>query len=63
MGSEPTKHINMKYHFLKDHVQLGTIKLRYLPTGDMWADMLTKPLPGTALVKGAHFSRNLMRHP
>jgi hypothetical protein len=49
--SEKTKHIDLKYHFVKDHVQLGTIKLRYLPTGDMVADMLTKPLPGLALVK------------
>jgi hypothetical protein len=49
--SKKTKHIDMKYHFVKDHVQLGTMKLRYLPTGDMVADMLTKPLPGHALVK------------
>jgi len=49
--SEKTKHIDLKYHFVKDHVQLGTVKLRYLPTGDMVADMLTKPLPGPALVK------------
>jgi hypothetical protein len=33
--SEMTKHIDLKYHFVKDHVQLGTIKLRYLPTCDM----------------------------
>jgi hypothetical protein len=49
--SERTKHIDLKYHFVKDHVQHGTIKLRYLPTGDMVADMVTKPLPGVALVK------------
>jgi hypothetical protein len=49
--SEKTKHIDMKYHFVKDHVQLNTIRLRYLPTGDMVADMLTKPLHGFALVK------------
>jgi kynurenine formamidase len=49
--SEKTKHIDLKYHFVKDHVQLGTIKLRYLPTGDMVADMLTKSLHGLALVK------------
>jgi hypothetical protein len=29
--SEKTKHIDLKYHFVKDYVQLGTIKLRYLP--------------------------------
>jgi hypothetical protein len=49
--SEKTKDIDLKYHFVKDHVQLGTVKLRYLPTIDMVADMLTKPLPGHALVK------------
>jgi kynurenine formamidase len=49
--SEKTKHIDMKYHFVKDHVHLGNVKLRYLPIGGMVADMLTKPLPGRALVK------------
>jgi hypothetical protein len=49
--SEKTKHIDMKYYFVKEHMQLGTIKLRYLPTGDMVAYMMTKPLHGPALVK------------
>jgi hypothetical protein len=49
--SEKTKHIDLKYHFLKDRMQHGTIKLRYLSTSDMVADMLTKQLPGFALVK------------
>jgi hypothetical protein len=43
--SKKTKHIGMKWHFLKDHVERGTIRLRYLPTGQMVADMFTKPLP------------------
>jgi hypothetical protein len=30
--SEKTKHIGLKWNFLKDHVEHGTIKLRYLPT-------------------------------
>jgi hypothetical protein len=51
--SEKTKHIDLKYHFVKDHVQLGTIKLRYLPNGDMVADMLTKPLPRHVLGREA----------
>jgi KUP system potassium uptake protein len=42
--NEKTKHIGMKWHFLKDHVEQGTIKLRYLPTNQMVADMFTKPL-------------------
>jgi KUP system potassium uptake protein len=43
---EKTKHIGTKWQFLKDHVQHGTIKLRYLPTDQIVADMFTKPLPG-----------------
>jgi hypothetical protein len=39
MVSEKTKHIDLKFHFVKDHVLLGTIKLRYLPNGDRAADM------------------------
>jgi hypothetical protein len=43
--SEKTKHIGMKWHFLKDHAEQGIIKLRYLPTNEMVTDMFTKPLP------------------
>jgi KUP system potassium uptake protein len=49
--SEKTKHIGMKWPFLKDHVEHGTIKLIYLPTDQMVADMFTKPLPGHALAR------------
>jgi hypothetical protein len=28
VDNEKTKHIGMKWHFLKDHVEHGTIKLR-----------------------------------
>jgi hypothetical protein len=47
--NEKTKHIDLKWHFLKDHVEQGTIKLLYLPTYQMVADMFTKPLPRLAL--------------
>jgi hypothetical protein len=49
--SEKTKRIGLKWHFLKDHVQHGIIKLRYLPTDLMVDDMLTKPLPRLALAR------------
>jgi hypothetical protein len=45
MVDEKTRHIDPKWHFLKDRVEHGTIRLRYLPTGRMVADMFTKPLP------------------
>ena len=40
-----TKHINIRYHFVCDTLAAGKITLRYLPTADMVADILTKPLP------------------
>jgi hypothetical protein len=42
---EETKHISMKWHFLKDHVEQGPMKLRDLPADQMVADVITKPLP------------------
>jgi hypothetical protein len=49
--SEKTKHIGLKWHFLKDNVEHGTIKLRHLPTNQLVADMFTKPLTGPALTR------------
>ena len=40
-----TKHIEIRYHFLKDKVSQGEIKLEYVPTKDQVADIFTKPLP------------------
>ena len=36
------KHIDIRYHFAREQVALGTIKLEYCPTEDMTADMLTR---------------------
>ena len=40
-----SKHIEKKYHFIRDVVAKGGIVLKYIPTGDMVADPFTKPLP------------------
>ena len=39
-----TKHIAIKYHFTRELVAAGTIKLEYIPTADNIADLFTKPL-------------------
>jgi hypothetical protein len=39
-----TKYINVAYHFQRYYVKNGLIQLRYIPTSDMVADGLTKPL-------------------
>jgi hypothetical protein len=49
MVSEKTKHIDLKFHFVKDHVEKGAVRHMYLPTDWMVADTLTKPLHGPAL--------------
>ncbi|UYV82150.1 hypothetical protein LAZ67_21001138 [Cordylochernes scorpioides] len=43
--SSRTKHIATKIHHLKDLQKKTVIKMVYCPTGDMKADILTKPLP------------------
>ena len=49
--TENSKHIDLKFHFLKDHVQAGNITLKYVPTDQMPADFFIK-----ALLKGKHNS-------
>lgn len=39
-----TKHIDVKFHFLRDLQEQGLLELLYCPTEDMTADILTKPL-------------------
>jgi hypothetical protein len=43
-----TKHIDVKWHFIKAYAENGTIKIAYLPTSSMVADILTKALPREA---------------
>ena len=49
--SNRTKHINIRYFWLKDRVDQGEVKLDYCPTEDMVADILTKPLQGAQFLK------------
>jgi len=36
------KHIDVKFHFIREHVQKGVLRLRYVGTQQMIADILTK---------------------
>jgi hypothetical protein len=40
-----SKHIEIKYHFIRDWVQRGAVQLQYVSTDDQVADILTKALP------------------
>ena len=39
-----TKHIPIKYHFLREQVAQKVVKLEYVPTKEQIADIFTKPL-------------------
>jgi len=39
-----TKHIDVRHHFLKDHVECGDILLEFIDTHYQLADIFTKPL-------------------
>jgi hypothetical protein len=41
-----TRHINIRYFFLKDLIDRGEVLVKYVPTTEMVADMMTKPLQG-----------------
>nr|GEV73831.1 hypothetical protein [Tanacetum cinerariifolium] len=40
-----TKHITIRYHFIKEHVEKGTIELYFVKTDYQMADIFTKALP------------------
>jgi hypothetical protein len=40
-----SKHIEIRYHFIRDHVQRGAVKLEYVSTDEQVAHILTKSLP------------------
>lgn len=40
-----SKHIQIRYHFIRDCVEEGSVVVEHVRTGDQLADILTKPLP------------------
>lgn len=50
------KHIDIKYHFIRENVNNGKFLLEYCPTEQMIADVLTKP---ATKLKLKSFSRNM----
>jgi hypothetical protein len=38
------KHLEVRHHFLRDHVEQRDIKMRYIDTERQLADIFTKPL-------------------
>lgn len=45
-----TKHIDLRFNFIRDQVAQRTIQIEYLPTTEMISDILTKPLGTSSFV-------------
>ena len=41
---DKSKHIEIKYHYIRDKVQRGAVKLQYVAMDEKIANVLTKPL-------------------
>ena len=41
-----SRHISVRYFFVKDRVDKGEVSIKYCPTSHMLADFFTKPLQG-----------------
>ena len=39
-----TKHIEIRHHFIRDHITKGDIELKFIETSRQLADIFTKPL-------------------
>ncbi|OIT27592.1 retrovirus-related pol polyprotein from transposon tnt 1-94, partial [Nicotiana attenuata] len=46
-----TKHVDIKYNFVRDMVASGEINLQYIPTRSMIADPFTKAISGDLFMK------------
>jgi hypothetical protein len=42
-----SKHIEIKYHYIRDMVQRKAVHVQYLPTDEKIVDIFTKPLAKT----------------
>jgi KUP system potassium uptake protein len=49
--SDRSKHIDTRYHFIRDRISKKEFLITYCPTQDMVADIFTKPLPRATFQK------------
>ena len=58
-ASDRTRHIAIRYFFIKDRIDSNEIRIEYCPTDKMVADILTKPLVGMRFFRHRHELLNL----
>ena len=51
VNHERSKHIDIRFHFIRDHVKKGSVELVHVASQDQVADIFIKPLPKVFLDK------------
>ena len=54
-----TRHINIRYFFIKDRIDKGEVEVVFCPTEEMVGDFFTKPLQGAKFRKFRKIIMNL----
>jgi hypothetical protein len=49
-SSKNTRHINIRYFFIKDRIKSGELEVQFCPSNEMIADFFTKPLQGKQFI-------------
>ena len=49
-GGERTRHISIRYFWVKDRVDRGEAKIEHMGTAELYANVLTKPLQGSQFI-------------
>ena len=44
-----TKHVDIKYHFIRDEIHKGSVSMSYIPSEENLADIFTKPISSNKL--------------
>ena len=50
-STKRTKHMDIRYFYIGDHIQNKTLSLQHCPTDEMLADYFTKPLQGSLFIR------------
>ena len=50
-STQNTKHINVRYHFIKDRLETRELVIKHCPTEEMLGENLTKPFQGEMFMK------------
>ena len=62
-SGKKTRHFEIRYYFIHDHIKRGNVRVEYCPTDWMVGDFHTKPLQGSAFRRFRAIILNLPHDP